>query len=263
MLRKILMASAIAAACAAVPAIASAAPAQNWTGFYVGVNGGYGGDKVHFDGAGTYTDYAPDPDLDSPAAVSAKANATSSGFIGGAQVGYNFMVSDNLIVGAEADIDVTDIKAQADLSGTSTGGATGTASAKIGSKIDYLGTVRARVGMPMFEGRFVPYLAGGLAYGRVHSYADASFSGFLNEGSTSTGSFSLDHTKTQTGWTLGGGADYALTDRLSFRAEYLYVDLGKDRIYNDSFDINDGYVDAVVDMKTTANIVRVGMNYRF
>lgn len=267
MRRYLLMTTAIIA-CASAPAIASAAE-HDWSGFYVGVNGGYGGDRVHLDGAGTYTDNAPDSDLDSPAAVTGEANATSSGFIGGGQIGYNFMASPSFLVGAEADFDATDIKAQADITGSSTGGAVGSASAKIGSKIDYLGTVRVRVGAPMLDGRFVPYVAGGLAYGRVKSSATADFSGSLTEtgmstlSSSSTGSFQIDHSKTQTGWTVGAGADYALTNHMSFRAEYLYVDLGKDRIYADSFNISDGHVAATVDMKTTAHIMRVAVNYRF
>jgi outer membrane immunogenic protein len=62
--------------------------------------------------------------------------------------------------------------------------------------IKYLGTVRGRVGYA--TGQLLPYFTGGVA-------------------------FAHDETAT-TGWTLGGGLEYAISRNLSVKAEYLYVD---------------------------------------
>jgi len=255
MLRRILFASAIAA-CAALPSIASAAPAANWSGFYVGVNGGYGGDKFKYNADGAFTDNSGE--VPTVTDFSGEASQTSGGFIGGAQIGYNFQAGEGWVIGAEADIDASNIKGETSISGSSLGDLTGSASAAIRSKLDYLGTVRARVGMPIGDGRFMPYVTGGLAYGRVKSAATLGI-----DGGSSLDSFTESVSKTRTGWTLGAGAEYAITDNVSFKTEYLYVDLGRHTLLDDSFDIGGDVLGARLGLKTTANIVRAGVNIRF
>jgi len=145
LLRTALFASTFAV-CAAAPALAQ--PVYNWTGFYVGANAGYGGDKFTYPVNGTYTDNFVEEvdDGDSLIHFSGKATQNSSGFIGGGQVGYDYQFG-QWVVGVVADIDATSIEGKIAASGMVVG--EGSASAHPRSKIDYLGSMRARVGYPM------------------------------------------------------------------------------------------------------------------
>lgn len=101
--------------------------------------------------------------------------------------------------------------------------------------LDYFGTIRARLGFAMDQ--FLVYGTGGFAYG-----------------SGSYEVLGLTNSQTQTGWTIGAGGEYAFAPNWSARVEYLYVDLG-----SQNFDTITG----PVDVGTDANIVRLGVNYRF
>jgi outer membrane immunogenic protein len=139
----------------------------NWTGFYVGGHGGY--------------------------AWGSTAGLNPDGFVGGAQLGYNYQFSPNGVVGIESDISTSSI--------SDSGGGV-----KFG--MDYLGTIRARAGYT--SDRVMFYATGGAAYGQ----GDLTVAG-------------LSNTQVQWGWTLGGGVEAMVTPNVSARLEYLYVDLGK------------------------------------
>jgi outer membrane immunogenic protein len=85
---------------------------------------------------------------------------------------------------------------------------------------------RARLGFLPTE-RLLVYGTGGLAYGEVQANLEWSnvFSGIVTsrywQGSDSD---------VRVGWTLGAGAEYALTSSISIRAEYLYLDLAKSTV---------------------------------
>ena len=59
--------------------------------------------------------------------------------------------------------------------------------------------------------------------------------------------------KVMFGWSLGGGLDVALTERLSARAEYLYVDLDRR-----GFDAG-----GLAPIGASGGLARLGVNYRF
>ena len=107
----------------------SRAPVFTWTGFYVGVNAGYGFGGFTGPGSGIFKE--------------------PSGFVGGGQIGYNYQIN-QMVIGLETDLQYSDIH------GTNAGA---------GSKgrVPYFGTVRARAGVA-FD-RFLPYLTAGYAYG--------------------------------------------------------------------------------------------------
>lgn len=108
-----------------------------------------------------------------------------------------------------------------------------------GGALRSLGTVRGLVGWSF--GTWMPYATGGFAYANVRAY-DAFYGG--------SGS------KYQSGWTIGGGIEALLSGTWSAKLEYLYVDLGTDHLY----DILPGIPEHV---STTANVVRLGLTYRF
>lgn len=192
------------------PAYVAPAPVFSWSGFYLGINGGYmWGSSDWSGGAGSFS---VDP----------------KGWLVGGTAGYNLQTG-NWVWGIEGDIDYANLK------GTNTdvcGGCT--------IKDTWLGTVRGRIGYAGWSG-WMPYFTGGGAFGNVYV-------------STPGGSVS----RTKSGYTVGAGVEYAFLSNWSAKLEYLYVDLGTATCNYATCAIPS---DASVDF--TANIVRVGLNYRF
>lgn len=225
------------------PVFVAPAPAFSWSGFYVGINGGFGGDRFTYPFA-----------LSVGAATAAgQARLNSSGFLGGGQIGYNYQFAGTpYVAGLEADIDGSTIKGQISAAANAAGT---TVALNAGSRLDYFGTVRARLGYSLFD-RALVYATGGFAYGGLNSFANGSAGGgLLGAG----GALGVSRSNTVTGWTVGGGLEYALTNNWSFRTEYLYVDLGTANIASGA--LLGGT--ASLGVKTTENIVRAGLNYRF
>jgi len=189
----------------------AAPPAFTWTGFYVGANAGYAWGTARL----------RDNDGDG---VSGRFN----GALGGAQIGYNFQSGD-LVFGVETDIQATGI------SRSLTGGDT-----TVKSEIQYLGTVRGRIGMSFDN--IMPYVTAGLAYAN-------------NKISVSEGGISLSSTKTHFGWTVGAGVEAYLGSGWSVKGEYLYVDLQNKRYFAN--------FDGGFRARSDFHIARVGVNYRF
>jgi outer membrane immunogenic protein len=246
-MKKILMASAalltmVASASAAdlyAKAPAHVAPVNNWTGFYIGANAGYAGGETEL-GLGV-------PGLGSVALTN-----TSSGFVGGGQIGYNWQAG-SLLYGLEADIQGSNVKSTSGLGalgGLGGGGGVGLGVGDIGSTTNYFGTVRGRFGVMPWE-RSVLYVTGGLAYGQT------STSFLLPLG---------DNTKI--GWTVGAGLEYMIAPNWSVKTEYLYVDLGKDDVDLGALGAFGGGGGGVVPVgtlteQTRMHVVRAGVNYHF
>ena len=110
--------------------------AYNWTGFYIGINGGGGWGNSTWDSTGGFD--------------------TSGGMVGGT-VGYNWQMG-TWVLGVEGDIDWADIK------GTT---ATNCVGGGCTTQNNWLGTARGRVGYA-FD-RWLPYLTGGAAFGDVQA----------------------------------------------------------------------------------------------
>lgn len=107
---------------------------------------------------------------------------------------------------------------------------------------NWLGTLRAKIG---FAGdRWLAYVTGGLAYGQVRlassaTYADGNFYNYTACGGgcvapatyivapSTAASWSGSMTQTRTGWALGGGLNYALTNNFFVKTEGIYYDLGR------------------------------------
>lgn len=180
--------------------------AYNWTGFYAGVNGGWGWGQQTAD-------------------TGAAFSGPISGGVLGAQAGYNYMFSNNLVLGVEADI------AWTGQNGTVTPGPT------VRQKLDWLGTARARVGYAM--NNWMPYVTGGFAYG---------------SGTRTSTIGPSSQTQTHTGYVLGAGVEWAFAQNWTAKLEYQYVNLGR-RTY--------GSIPADPSVAMTDNIVKVGLNYKF
>jgi outer membrane immunogenic protein len=215
------------------PAFTPPPAAVTWTGFYIGVNGGYAGDqfKYPYSVAGL---------------VSGSANLTSSGFVVGGQAGYNYQFAPSWVGGIETDIDFADVKGRIGINGSGSGFGF---SASGGTKTDYLGTVRARLGY-LITDRFLVFATGGFAYGDAKTTANLNFGGPL---------FNYSKTNTLDGWTIGGGVEYMIAPNWTFKTEYLYADLGTGTIASGTI----GGTAYSVKVHPTDNIVRAGLNYKF
>jgi outer membrane immunogenic protein len=204
-----------------------------WNGAYVGINGGYAW--------GNNSSLSALTDPCAPTAscpTTTKHSFAPDGGFGGGQIGYNWQpggqggfkdgpAAGNLVFGIEADIQGADIIGSETL---------GTATAK--TNLDWFGTVRGRVGYAV--GAALLYGTGGVAFGGVQDKLAV------------TGSPTVTHSATATGYAAGGGVEYAFSQAWSGKAEYQYINLGTDSLVN-------GGVTA--DFNHEYNTVRLGLNY--
>jgi outer membrane immunogenic protein len=222
------------------PVFAQPAPIFNWSGFYVGLNGGYVFDTGKSQLTGT-------PGLLATGLAPIGSSKTmGDGFTIGGTLGYNYQIG-NFVAGVEADLNYVDLGKTVS---TTLGPLTTTQS----QDMTYFGTVRGRLGYA-FD-RVLIYGTGGLAYG--DQKARTSISGLASQ---------WDGSKSDTrfGYVLGAGMEYGITSNWSAKVEYLYYDLGKTN-YTSPLVAGAGAgagVFATSKAENRGNIVRAGINYRF
>ena len=175
-----------------------APPVFTWTGFYVGVNAGWGTgrDRVGFfiPGGGAF------PNL---------GRLNRNGFVGGAQAGYNWQFG-SIVLGIETDIQYAGLSDR--VGPVPVGGGAANAS----SRLRWFGSLRPRIGYAI--GSTLIYATGGLAYGNPR-YRLAAFDGAGNN-------FVISNNSTRAGWTVGGGIEQAFNSNWSAKLEYGYVRFG-------------------------------------
>ncbi len=278
-------------------------PPPMWTGFYVGLNaGGTWANSNHQtivvgpvgadpNWAATVGAVPPGQIVDYLGAFSAAASASgfntgnNGGFIGGGQIGYNWQFYNNFVVGLEADIQgiagnqvtrtfAVSVPVPGPLGVAGGDAFTGTHS--VHASLDYLGTVRGRLGW-LFTPTLLLYGTGGLAYGGVTLNSVTSVVGTGGYNSIAfPGAFgAVNFSNTQVGWTAGGGLEWMFMPNWSAKVEYLYYDLGTVRqnfaiASADNNAANFGVVGTPVAIfggevraRLNGNIVRAGVNYHF
>jgi outer membrane immunogenic protein len=155
----------------------------------------------------------------------------------------------DILLGVETDIDYFHIRREGVR--TATVGAV-TYSTDQSLHTDFLWTLRARAGY-IFSEKFLVFASGGLALTETHY--NGSF------GSSTGASVILpEHSSTRTGWTVGGGAGYAITPNITVKAEYLYEDFGSSRYTATSAD---GSLTLNTDAHLRSHLFRAGIDYRF
>jgi outer membrane immunogenic protein len=184
----------------------------NWTGFYLGINAGYG--------FGT-SSWSAVPGT----------SIKPTGFMVGGTLGYNYQVG-SMVYGLEGDFDWSGVKGSVSC---------GAGLVNCETSNTWLGTFRGRLGYA-FD-RWLPYLTAGGAFGNVKATASVPILGAA-----------VSTSKTQIGWTVGAGLEYAFLSNWTAKIEYLYVDLG-------SFDT--GPAPFVNNVSFKESIVRAGLNYKF
>jgi outer membrane immunogenic protein len=258
-------------------------PVMTWTGFYVGLNAGGAWDNNN----STDTFGVPVQDFTTPWAASAAAGARGSTFgnngrfIGGGQIGYNWQFGLG-VAGFEADIDGLSQSSRTGIFSTSVGpfpfaGAAEVINTQIATtkKLDYLGTIRGRLGI-LASPSFLLYGTAGGAYGSVKASTTIAQSNndcvqvpgtCLTPNAASFGSVS----DTRFGWTAGVGGEWMFAPNWSAKAEYLYYDLGSASINNQLVTTNGTFagaggpaiVNVVTNVKFNGSLARFGINYHF
>jgi outer membrane immunogenic protein len=213
------MAGAANAADAVVEEAVIIEPGFTWTGLYIGANVGY-----------SWGDHTLSQFEDGGGPANFIQDYDSDGFIGGVFAGYNWQYS-QFVYGIEGDVEYTDIDGGFD---------DGSASATV--DVGLQGSLRARVGVA-FD-RFMVYGTGGVAF------ADIDYD--LIAGTTETLG------ETAVGWTIGGGAEAAVTDQIFVRAEYRYTDFGTENFDSVIFSPDNNF-----DQDTAFHTVRLGVGYKF
>jgi outer membrane immunogenic protein len=155
-------------------------------------------------------------------------SANIPGFLAGAQIGGNYQFGP-IVLGAEADFDGSTVSKSITgpvISGT--------------EQMPWVATFRGRLGVA-FD-RFLVYGTAGATAIDLRST--------INAGAAGSASTDVTHDA----WTAGGGVEYAFTDSLSARLEYLYLDTGN---------INVAYISPLaVSGRVQEDIVRAGLNFR-
>lgn len=224
-----------------------AAPLYNWSGFYAGVNVGWGWsenssadlvDRVGF-GLGVALGQVP-----------LSLGLKRDGVLGGGQIGYNWQTG-SFVLGLETDFQGSDIHGSG---GFFYPGPFAPVQTTVNNRLDWFGTVRGRVGFSPTPQALL-YVTGGLAYGHINS--SASF--VVTPAALGNGSVSVSETKA--GWTIGAGTEWAFAANWSVKAEYLYLDLGNTtlRLYDQT--TPGTYLDYKFEHRD--HIVRLGVNYKF
>jgi outer membrane immunogenic protein len=229
-------------------------PIYNWTGFYIGGNVGYSWGRSSdtstlTNGAGAVLFTSAD-------------RANMDGVIGGGQIGYNWQVQ-NWVWGLEADIQGSGQKgSRAYLCPT------GVCTPPFGviavfpgpavpvsldQKLEWFGTVRGRVGV-LATPQVLFYATGGLAYGEVKNTATIGLV-----------PVTFSNSDTRVGYTVGAGVEGVIGGNWTAKLEYLWVDLGRK---SGSFvtalpALGGGVLSSNYSSRSTDNIVRVGVNYKF
>jgi outer membrane immunogenic protein len=208
------------------PAAAPAAAAFSWTGFVAGVNAGYGwGDADYrFADEGYFNDDEGD-----------RFKHTVDGAFLGGHIGYNYQI-DNVVLGIEGALSWSDIGKN-------------TLSPYYDSdffetQVDWFGTLTPRIGYAFDRAHF--FAKGGLAFGKVKNTLHDTDSGDV-----------ISASSTRTGWTVGAGAEYAITDNVLLGLEYNYTDLGKVNVLTDTPEETNHSVD------TSFSAVSLTLGYKF
>jgi outer membrane immunogenic protein len=228
------------------------APIVVWTGCYAGGNfeAGLASDNISWvpNAAGFPISAV---DLNSTGTANALYMTTNVG--GGGQAGCNYQTG-AFVWGAEGDFDYTGVN------GTRSAHSPGNNAPSFGVtetvQSNWLSTIRGRAGLA--DGPWMLYATGGVAFARVQFSDSACFP--FGEGGCNAAS--SDQVKT--GWTVGGGVEWAFAPRWSVKAEYLHVNLG-----NVSY-TSANSLPAVNPLATilhnhilTEDIGRLGLNARF
>ena len=232
----------LALACAMLVGVSGQAKANSWQGFYIGIHAGHAWADVGV------------RDLDGynlGAAPSTSFGYDVDNLFAGGQLGFNFHVGSNLVLGIEGELGAPPVD----------GGAQFPPYVGVRTPLDSLstvdgnlyGTIAARLGFS--TGAFLIYAKGGWGFVDVDvNFIDPDPIGITLVSGTSA-------SETLSGAVYGGGVEWALSSMLSLKVEYLHFDVGDTVTVNavDSGGTARRFAHDIDDIDT----VKVGVNLRF
>jgi outer membrane immunogenic protein len=254
--------------------ITARVPYLTWTGFYVGINGGFawGNSSVAFA-------------ANDPAALAGtcggggapKGQCINSvdfrrdGAVAGGQFGFNWQVNSHWLVGAEADYQWSNLDGSVNSSFRL--GNIGATNMVASQTVESFGTVRARAGVVLAPPLLL-YGTGGFAFAQVHENLRVpavatnalSAGGFSYACTIGTACFAGAASQTLLGWSAGAGAEYAVTSSLIFRTELLYVHLSPPTVTATATAAAAGTAPASIAAGFSPvyfAVMRAGLNYKF
>lgn len=171
--------------------------AFDWSGVYIGLQAGY---------------LAGDFGVSFPDVPGMSAEPDPEGFVGGIYGGYNYQFPNNLVIGAEGELNA----ASTDDGKVPLYGEDGLPSDEESweGEINWTAAIRGRVGYAM--DRTLIYAAAGAAF--------ADYEARVYDDEFERDSFS----DMATGWTIGLGVEHAFTNNIVARIDYRYSDFGSD-----------------------------------
>ncbi len=206
-----------------------AAPAFNWGGVYLGLNGGYG--------FGT-SNWTVNSGVPAAFVGTSTGNFNINGGLVGGTIGAQFQAN-AFVLGAEADLDWQSFKGTTNTPAPfCTPGCT--------TKSNWIGTARVRAGVAW--DRVLFFVTGGGAFANVQA-------------AVSPNAF---NSSTQFGWTVGGGVEVAFAQNWTAKVEYLFVSL-QNATCTTGCPFTTGGVTFIPStaVKFTENMIRLGVNYKF
>jgi outer membrane immunogenic protein len=210
---------------AAAPIVASV---YNWTGFYVGVNVGYGLADQSTD------NLTPFGGFDEGAPV--RANLAPKGFVGGGQAGYNWQAG-WAVLGIEAEAGYLGMRKEVTAIDDFTR-----------AEYGWYGVLAGRAGVAL--DRTLLYAKFGGAWARIKNTASDLDAGVFDPLDFSSIS------KTHFGWAVGAGIEHAFLPNWSLKGEYLYLGFDKVR----SFNATPG---EAFEHRNEVHTAKIGLNYKF
>lgn len=192
--------------------------AFSWTGGYVGVDAGYNWTNARLSLPGVPTATSTDP----------------AGFTLGAHAGYRYQFYNNMVLGGE-------VRGFANFDNRTNSSYAGAPNQTV-IQNNWGGDARVTLGYAF--GRFMPYIAGGVAL--------ADYDGYTTIVGGSSG-----FSDTRAGWTIGGGLAYAITDNLVTRLDYSYSDFGS------KTHSTPGVPGGATRVRLDTHALRAGLSYKF
>ena len=235
------------------PAPALYPPVPSWTGFYVGANGGWQWSKadVTFDpfGGSSLFDFG-----------SQTISRQTTGAVFGGQAGYNWQLSPTWVVGIEGDVDGSGAATSRNVVTPSGLAITGSDGFGASNRLEWLNSVRGRLGYVWGSGLL--YFTGGGAWASFRHDAILSTNAGGLFGNSATSSVS----STVSGFVIGGGYEWLVTDHWTVRGEYLYYNFSNSNHNTLNFPVCLGGGTCGANLafgSANVSVARLGVNYKF
>jgi outer membrane immunogenic protein len=227
---------------------ATAADAQpeaySWTGPYLGLSVGVA------KGESEAKDISPPPGYNN--LVGETWSFRKDVFTGAAQAGYNLQTG-FLLLGGELDLGYLGLD-HSEVSPQSVFLFGGDTKAKV--KTDFYTAARLRIGLA--AERLLIFGAGGW----IGANSEMSVVDRCTTAPCGPLAINAKSDEFLSGWTAGGGVELGFTRHTSFKLEYMYIDLGTEKVKD--LGVAAGFTfPGAWDINTRAHLIRLGLTYRF